>query len=94
MEDYIIEILSSIRARKISKRIREDNGFLLGMDNEKKLLIINRTAKEIYNFCDDRIGNVIINMKKLYPSVDGKKIALDVLRCLRDLEHRDFVALR
>ena len=64
------------------------------MDNEKKLLIINRTAKEIYNFCDNKVGNIIRKMRKLYPSVDGKRIALDVLRCLRDLEHRDFVVLR
>lgn len=94
MEDYIIEILSKIHAHKINKRVREDNDFLLGLDSEKRLLIMNKTGKEIYNFCNNKVENIIRKMRALYPRVSSKKISVDVLRCLRDLEHRGFVELR
>lgn len=94
MEDYIIEVLSKVFVRKINKRVRGDNNFLLGLDNEKRLLIMNKTCKEIYSFCNDKVENIIKKMRVLYPNVSSKKITIDVLRCLRDLEHRDFIVLR
>jgi len=94
MEDYIIETLSKLKAEKIRSRIREDRDFLLALDNEKRLVIINKTGREIYNFCNNKVENIIKKMRTLYPKEKIKKISVDVLRCLRDLEHRGFVSLR
>ena len=94
MEEHIIKILSHLRAEKIKKKTRNDKDFLLTLDKEKRLLIINRTGKEIYNFCNNKVEDIIKNMKSLYPNIGSKKISVDVLRCLRDLEHRELVVLR
>jgi len=94
MEDYIIETLSKLKAEKIRSKIREDRDFLLALDNEKRLVIINKTGREIYNLCNDKIENIIKKMKTVYSNVESKKISVDVIRCLRDLEHRGLVSLR
>lgn len=94
MEDYIIETLSKLKAERIRSKIREDRDFLLALDNEKRLVIINKTGREIYNSCNNKIENIIKKMKIVYNNVESKKISVDVIRCLRDLEHRGFVSLR
>jgi len=95
MEDYVIEVLSELKAEKVGKeRIRKDKDFLLTLDNEKRLVIMNKTGREIYNFCGNKVEKIIKKMITLYQNVNSKKISVDVIRCLRDLEHRGFVSLR
>jgi len=96
MEDYVIEILSGITPKKLPlMKFRDENEFLIVQENTKKILVLNSTAREIYNSCDGKIVNEIIkNLGSLYPDLNNKKLSLDVLKCLRDLEKRDLISLR
>lgn len=96
MEDYIIEILSNIKPKKLPLiKFRNENEFLIVQENTKKVLVLNSTAREIYNLCDGKSVNEIIkSLSSLYSNVDNKKLSIDVLKCLRDLEKRSLVSLK
>ncbi|MFH1473944.1 MAG: PqqD family protein [Candidatus Aenigmatarchaeota archaeon] len=96
MHDYIIDLLKPLMPKKIeSKKIRNDSDFLILRERNKKILILNPTAREIYEICDGRtVGQIINAMSSVYPSIDRKKISVDVIRCLRDMERRELLLMR
>ena len=95
MEDYVIEILSSIKPKKLSLiKFRNENEFLIVQENTKKILVLNSTAREIYNLCNGKnVNEIIKNLNSIYPDVNRKKLSIDVLKCLRDLKRRGLVDL-
>jgi len=96
MHDYVIEVLKGIIPKRIeSKKVRKDSEFLILKERDKKILILNSTAREIYEACDGRtVGQIIKLMSLKYPNINSKKISLDVLMCLRDMERRELVVLK
>lgn len=77
------------------KKFRNEKDFLFVRDKAKKILVLNNTAREIYNACNGiNVGEIIKLMSSKYPDVDSEKIFIDTLICLRDLERRGLVALR
>jgi hypothetical protein len=96
MENYVIDILKELKPEKINvNKSRNEKDFLFLRDKAKKILVLNHTAREIYNACNGANVDDIIRIISLrYPSVDIEKISIDVLICLRDLERRGLLALR
>jgi hypothetical protein len=96
MHDHVINILKDITPQKTkSKKTRRDGDFLILRERDKKIVILNPTAREIYNLCDGRTaGQIIKFMSSEYPKIKRKKISVDVLRCLRDMERRELLLIR
>ncbi|OGI12122.1 hypothetical protein A3K64_02190 [Candidatus Micrarchaeota archaeon RBG_16_36_9] len=96
MENYVIDILKELRPEKIDvKKFRNENEFLIVREKTKKILILNRTAREIYNSCrGSTVDKIISIMCMKYPNISKEKISIDTVMCLRDLERRELIALR
>jgi hypothetical protein len=96
MENYVIDVLKGLKPKKMDvKKLRDEKDFLFVRDKEKKILVLNHTAREIYSVCNGaNVGEIIRIISSRYPNIDMEKISLDVLLCLRDLERRGLVALR
>lgn len=89
MQKHIINLLSSRKPSHtpLAKSRDENNFFLCIPKHFFKLVVLNSTAKEIYELCNRITVSKIINtMKKRYPNEDPEKIAKAVLIGLRDLE--------
>ncbi|MBN2203217.1 MAG: PqqD family peptide modification chaperone [Candidatus Aenigmarchaeota archaeon] len=95
MEDYVIDVMKSVVLEKPKvQKIREDGEFLVVRDNNKKIVILNVTGKEIYKICGGlSIGEVISKMKSEY-DVEAKKLSIDVLNFVRDMERKGLLVLR
>jgi len=96
MEKYVMDVLKELKPKKINvKKFRNEKDFLFLRDAAKKILVLNRTAREIYNACNGaKVGEIIRIISSRYPSIDIEKISIDILICLRDLERRGLLALR
>jgi hypothetical protein len=96
MENYIIDILKNLIPKKINvKKIRNEKEFLIIRERAKKILVLNTTAREIYNLCDGKnVNEIIKNLNSIYPNVNRQKLSIDTLKCLRDLERRGLVSLK
>lgn len=96
MEKYVIEILKELKPKKIdTKKFRNEKDFLFIRDKAKKILVLNRTAREIYSACNGtRAGEIIRVMSSKYLNINTEKISIDTLMCLRDLEIKGLIALR
>lgn len=95
-EKYVIEILKGLKPKKtIVKKFRNEKDFLFVRDKAKKILVLNHTAREIYNVCNGAIVDEIIRtVNSKYPDVGKEKISIDTIMCLRDLERRGLIVLR
>jgi nucleoside-diphosphate-sugar epimerase len=96
MEKYVIDILKRLKPEKtVVKKLRNERDFLFVRDKAKKILVLNHTAREIYNACNGaNVGKIIRTINSRYPDIDIERISIDVLICLRDLETRGLLALR
>jgi hypothetical protein len=96
MEKYIMDILKGLKPRRTDvKKFRNEKDFLFVRDKAKKILVLNRTAREIYNSCNGAsVSEIIRIISSKYPNIDIEKISIDILICLRDLERRGLLALR
>lgn len=96
MENYVIDVLKELKPEKTDvKKLRDEKDFLFVRDKEKKILVLNHTAREIYSACNGaNVGEIIRIVSSRYPNIDIEKISIDVLLCLRDLERRGLLALR
>ena len=96
MENYVIDILKGLRPEKTDvKKFRNEKEFLIVREKAKKILILNRTAREIYNSCNGAtVGKIVSIMCSNYPNISKEKIIIDTLFCLRDLEKRCLISLR
>jgi hypothetical protein len=96
MEKYVIDILKKLNPEKMDvKKLRNEKDFMFVREKTKKILVLNNTAREIYNICNaTTVGKIIRTMNSKYPYIGIEKISIDVLRCLRDLELRGLVELR
>lgn len=96
MEKYVINVLKGLKPEKTPvKKLRNERDFLFVRDKAKKILVFNRTAREIYNACNGaNVGEIIRTISSKYPNIDIERISIDVLICLRDLETRGLLALR
>ncbi len=96
MHRYVIKTLESlVPERQDIKKFREDEEFLFVRGKDKKILVLNSTAREIYGLCDGRKVSQIVNfMSNLYPKIDREKMSLDTLRFLRSMERSELVALK
>ncbi len=96
MEKYIMDILKGLKPERTDvKKFRNEKDFLFVRDKAKKILVLNRTAREIYSSCNGASVNEIIRIiSSKYPNIDIEKISIDILICLRDLERRGLLALR
>lgn len=75
-------------------KFRNEKDFLFLRDKSKKILVLNNTAREIYNACNGATVDKITRMiSSRYPDVGSEKIFIDTLMCLRDLERRGLVVL-
>ncbi|MFH0929199.1 MAG: PqqD family protein [Candidatus Aenigmatarchaeota archaeon] len=95
MEDYVIDVMrSAVLEKPKVQKVRKDGEFLVVRDNNKKIVILNSTAREIYDICDGlTVGELIERMKSEY-DVGRKKLSVDVLNFLRDMEKKGLVALK
>lgn len=91
-----MDVLKELRPEKIDvKKFRNEKEFLIVREKTKKILILNRTAREIYNSCiGSTVGKIISIMCMKYPNINKEKISIDTVICLRDLERRELIALR
>lgn len=96
MHDYVIDVLKTLIPKKIkSKKTRKDGDFLILRERDKKIIILNSTAREIYDICDGRtVGQIIKAISSYYPKIKRKKISVDVLMCLREMERRELLLMR
>jgi hypothetical protein len=96
MEKYVIDVLKGLKPEKtVVKKLRNEKNFLFLRDKAKKILVLNHTAREIYNACKGaNVGEIIRTISSKYPNIDIEKISIDVLICLRDLETRGLLVLR
>jgi len=96
MHEYVIKTLESLVPEKQDvKKFREDEEFLFVRGKEKKILVLNSTARQIYGLCDGRKVSQIINfMSNLYPKINRGKLSLDTLRFLRSMERSQLVVLK
>jgi hypothetical protein len=96
MEKYVIDVLKGLKPKKINvKKFRNEKDFLFLRDKAKKILVLNHTAREIYNACNGaNVGKIIRAISSKYPNIDIEKISIDVLICLRDFETKGLLALR
>jgi len=96
MHSFIIKTLEELVPEKTAiKKFRDDGDFFFVRGKDKKILVLNPTAREIYDLCDGRIVGEIVKVMCLnYPDIDREKMALDVLRFLRSMESSQLVVLK
>ena len=96
MHNFVIEALGELVPEKINARkSRDEKEFLLVRGKNKKILVLNPTAKEIYGLCDGRtVGEIVKVMCSKYPDIDRERMALDSLKFLRDMEASELVVLK
>ena len=76
MHDYTIEILGKLVPEKTNiVKFRNDKNFLFVRAKDKKILVLNPTAREIYGLCDGRtVGQIIKVMNSFHPNINKKKM--------------------
>ena len=96
MHEYVIKTLESlVPERQDIKKFREDDEFLFVRAKEKKILVLNSTARKIYGLCDGRtVGEIIKVMSSLFSNISREKLSLDTLRFLRSMERSQLVVLK
>ena len=96
MEKYVIDILKKLKPEKMDvKKFRNEKNFLFVREKAKKILVLNNTAREIYNACNGTsVDEIIKVMSSKYPFINMERISIDTLICLRDLERRGLIVLR
>ena len=95
MHNYIIETLKELVPEKRQiKKLRDEKEFLF-VRGKEKILVLNPTARQIYDLCDGRtICQIVRIMCSKYPDIDREKIALDALKFLRSMEASGLVVLK
>lgn len=96
MHKYVIETLGRLVPEKIEiRKARNEKEFLLVRGKDKKILVLNPTAREIYGLCDGRtVAEIVKVMCSNYPDIDRERMALDALKFLRSMEASSLVVLK
>lgn len=96
MHSYVIETLGELVPEKTDiKKFRDDKDFLFVRSKDKKILVLNPTARQIYGLCDGRtVGQIIRDMSSSYPNINREKLSLDTLRFLRSMEASKLIVMR
>lgn len=96
MHSHVIEALEGLVPEKIEiRKSRDEKEFLFVRGRDKKILVLNPTAREIYNLCDGRtVAEIVKVMCSKYPDIDREKMALDALKFLRSMEASELVVLK
>ena len=96
MHSYVVETLEGLVPEKIKvRRSRDEGEFLFVRGRDKKILVLNPTAREIYNLCDGRtVAQVVKVMCSNYPDIKREKMTLDALKFLRSMEASGLVVLK
>jgi hypothetical protein len=96
MHSYVIEALGGLVPEKIKiRKSRDEKEFLFVRCKDKKILVLNPTAREIYDLCDGRTVTEIVKvMCSNYPDIDREKMSLDTLKFLRSMEASELVVLK
>ena len=96
MHNYVIESVEELVPEKtVVKKFRDEKEFLFIRGRDKKILVLNSTAREIYGLCDGRtISEIVDVMHSKYPDTDRGKMTLDALRFLRSMERSELIVLK
>ena len=96
MHSYVIETLEELVPEKIDiKKFRDEKDFLFVRGKDKKILVLNPTARKIYGLCDGgTVGQIIKVMSTSYPNINREKLSLDTLRFLRSMETSKLIVMR
>jgi hypothetical protein len=96
MHSYVLEALGGLVPERIKiRKSRDEKEFLFVRGKDKKILVLNPTAREIYNLCDGRTVAEIVKVMCLnYHDIDREKMALDALKFLRSMEASCLVVLK
>ncbi|MCK4648604.1 PqqD family peptide modification chaperone [bacterium] len=94
MENFVINLLSQRVPQRLPAQVRRDGDFVLALSEKlPRVAVLNRVAVEIYNLCNGKrtIKDIIDKLCTQYPNIKRKRITIDVIKCLQELEYKALV---